>query len=69
MSACRDTGVKVGILTRSGTILVPGSGGWWTNGLDGSDGSDFTGRSKRRRWAQIGADSADGADAKRRWRR
>ena len=33
---------KVGILTRSGSISVPGSGAWWTNGLDGSDGSGFT---------------------------
>ena len=32
---------KVGILTRSGRIIVPGSGGWWTNGLDGSDGSVY----------------------------
>ena len=29
-------------LTRSGRMFVPGSGVRWTNGLDGSDGSDFT---------------------------
>ena len=34
--------VKLENLTRSGRMVVPGSGVWWTNGLDGSDGSDFT---------------------------
>ena len=35
-------GGKLENLTRSGKLFVPGSGAWWTNGLDGSDGSDFT---------------------------
>ena len=34
--------IKVENLTRSGRIFIPGSGAQWTNGLDGSDGSDFT---------------------------
>ena len=29
-------------VTRSGSTFVPGSGAWWTNGLDRSDGSSFT---------------------------
>ena len=33
---------KLDNFTRSGRIFVPGSGTWWTNGLDGSGGSDFT---------------------------
>ena len=33
---------KLDYLTRSGRFFVPGSGTWRTNGLDGSDGSDFT---------------------------
>ena len=28
-------------VTRSGSTFVPGSGAWWTNGSDGSDGSSF----------------------------
>ena len=34
--------VRLENLTRSGRTYVPGSGAWRTNGLDGSDGSDFT---------------------------
>ena len=28
-------------LTRSGSTFQDGSGAWWTDGLDGSDGSAF----------------------------
>ena len=37
----KDVGVRLVNLTRSGWIYVPGSEAWWTNGLDGSDGSDL----------------------------